>query len=125
MKHTLTCRLGALLFFVLLATLLAPAVLASQGPPGEDAAALIDKHVGWLGGWAALDAVRSITFAGSFQFAGLSGPVSMLARRDGRQRTEVDLGVFRSVETLAGDDAWEPAGRSRRCAREASAARRQ
>ena len=53
-----------------LASLLAAAtLLASPAPAAEsevppDAAAVIEKHVAWLGGWKALDAVRDVSDEG-------------------------------------------------------------
>ncbi|HYN44185.1 MAG TPA: aspartyl protease family protein [Thermoanaerobaculia bacterium] len=107
MTHT---SARARLFLVTLlaaATLLAsPAPAAGSAVPA-DAAAVIEKHVAWLGGWEALDAVRDVTLAGTIRVSGLSGPLVVLARRDGWQRTDVDLKVMKSIETLAGSDAWE------------------
>jgi predicted aspartyl protease len=77
---------------------------ASQPPP---AARLIEAHVRWLGGWAALDAVRDITLEGDLAVAGLNGTLAAWLCRDGRERTEVDLKVMKSVEGVRGDDAWE------------------
>lgn len=72
-----------------------------------DAASLVERHVAWLGGWPALDAMKDLSLAGTIRVAGLSGSLAVRARRDGRQRTEVDLKVLRSVEVLAGDEGWE------------------
>ena len=87
---------------------LLPLAAPAAGPAvPPDAAAVLEKHAAWLGGWAALDAVRDVAFEGTVRVSGLSGPLAVIARRDGRQRTEVDLKVVKSVETLAGTDAWE------------------
>ena len=96
-----------------LAQLLVPGRLS--GPPAApagsavptDAAALVGKHVAWLGGREALDGLRDLSLDGTIRVSGLSGSLSVRARRDGRQRTEVDLKVLRSVEVLAGSEGWE------------------
>lgn len=93
--------------FLSLVLLAVPAGARASAPMPVDAAALVEKHVKWLGGWEALDALRDVRLEGTIRVAGLSGPLTVLARRDGRQRTEVDLEVLRSVEALAGGDAWE------------------
>lgn len=96
-----------LALLVLAAAASAPAVRAERAAMPPDAAPLLARHVAWLGGEAALDALRDLTFEGTIRVAGLSGPLSVSARRDGRQRSEVDLKVLRSVETIAGDEGWE------------------
>ena len=80
-----------------------PAVAA----PSPEAHALIDAHVAWLGGWAALDALRDYTCAGTIATAGLSGPLTVQQRRDGFERTGFDLKVISGVECLTGDGGWE------------------
>lgn len=78
---------------------------AASIPP--DAQALIEKHVSWLGGWAALDALSDVTLEGKLEAAGLSGTLAVRLRRDGRALTEYDLGVLKGREGLAGDGGWE------------------
>lgn len=78
---------------------------AASIPP--DAQALIEKHVSWLGGWAALDALNDVTLEGKLEVAGLSGTIAVRLRRDGRALTEYDLGVLKGREGLAGDGGWE------------------
>ena len=108
MTHRPAVRLRLVPVSLVLAGLLAPFPRAAgEGSLPADAAALVEKHVAWLGGRAALDAVRDLRLEGTIRVAGLSGPITVLARRDGRQRTEADLKVVRSVEALAGDGGWE------------------
>lgn len=71
------------------------------------AATLIDRHVDWLGGWAAVDGMRDLTLEGTIEVAGLKGSLSVQMRADGRQRTAYDLKVMSGVEAIDGDDAWE------------------
>ncbi len=82
-------------------------VAPAARPAAADTAALVERHVAWLGGWPALDAMKDLSLDGTIRVAGLSGSLSIRARRDGRQRTEVDLKVLRSVEVLAGSEGWE------------------
>lgn len=72
-----------------------------------EAAPLLARHVAWVGGEAALAALQDLTLEGTIEVAGLSGPLSVRLRRDGRQLMSVDLKVFRTTEALDGDDAWE------------------
>ncbi len=75
-----------------------------------DAQALIDRHVGWLGGWAALEAQQDLALSGTLEVSGLSGSVTMRARRDGRSLLEYDLGVISGAEGVAeagADGGWE------------------
>jgi hypothetical protein len=93
--------------------LLAPIMLAAAaGAPAHaaiapEAAPLLERHVEWLGGRDALAALQDLTLEGTIEVAGLSGPLSVRMRRDGRQLMSVDLKVFRTTEALDGDDAWE------------------
>ncbi|MBK9089416.1 MAG: aspartyl protease family protein [Holophagales bacterium] len=96
-----------LAFLVGVATLLGSPAPAAEPAVPHDVAALIEKHVGWLGGWEALGAVRDLTLAGTIRVSGLSGPLAVRTRRDGKQRTEVDLKVMKGVEALAGGGGWE------------------
>lgn len=107
MTHTTACVRHLLSPLVAAATLLALPAPAAGPADSPDAAAVIERHVAWLGGWEALDAVRDVTLAGTIRVSGLSGPLVVQARRDGRQRTDVDLKVTKGIETLAGGDAWE------------------
>jgi predicted aspartyl protease len=92
---------------IVVASLLGAPAPAAEPAVSPEAAAVIEMHVAWLGGWKALDAVLDLTLAGTIRVSGLSGPFSVLSRRDGKQRTEVDLKVVKSVEALAGAGGWE------------------
>ena len=106
--------LAALAAILALGPAAAPAAGAAEAPGAPNAAsippdaqALIDKHVSWLGGWAALDALNDVTLEGKLEVAGLSGTLAVRLRRDGRVLTEYDLGVLKGREGLAGDGGWE------------------
>ena len=107
MTDTPACVRRSALSLLVAAMLVASTAHAAGPPVSPEAAALVEKHVAWLGGWKAIEAVRDLTLVGTIRVAGLSGPLTVLARHDGRQRTEVDLKVMRSIETLAGSGAWE------------------
>lgn len=92
-----------LLATVLLLTTAAGA-LAAVSP---EAAALIDRHVAWLGGWESVDGLRDLSLEGAIEVAGLKGSLSVQMRRDGRQRTAFDLKVISGTEAVDGDQAWE------------------
>lgn len=85
-----------------------PVRAADSAPaPSAEARALLEAHVAWLGGWTALDSLRDFTCTGTIAVAGLSGPLTVQQRRDGRARNEFDLKVIRGTECLAGDGGWE------------------
>jgi hypothetical protein len=71
------------------------------------AAPLIERHVEWLGGWAAFDGLRDMSLEGTISVAGLNGSLAVQLRADGRQRTAYDLKVMSGTEAVDGDDAWE------------------
>lgn len=85
----------------------AEAAGASAPAIPADAQALIDRHVAWLGGWAALDALEDLDLAGTIEVSGLTGKVEARSRRDGRSLLEYDLGVIAGAEGLSGDGGWE------------------
>ena len=85
---------------------LALAALPARAAIAPDAAPLLDRHVAWLGGWPALDAVDDLSLAGTIEVAGLKGALDIRLRRDGRQRLDFDLKVMSGTETVDGDDAW-------------------
>lgn len=80
--------------------------VASAAIPA-DARALIERHVAWLGGWEALDAIDDFELSGTIEVSGLSGRLVARSRRDGRSLLEFDLGVFAGAEAIAGDTGWE------------------
>ncbi|MBK8165003.1 MAG: aspartyl protease family protein [bacterium] len=100
---------GAWRRLALLASLVLPAAMAvpARAAIAPEAAPLIERHLEWLGGRPALAALEDLTLEGTIEVAGLSGPLSIRMRRDGRQLMSVDLRVFRTTEALDGDDAWE------------------
>jgi hypothetical protein len=81
--------------------------MPARGAIAPEAAPLVERHISWLGGRQALEALRDLTLEGTVEVAGLSGPLSVHVRRDGRQLMSVDLKVFRTTEAIDGDDAWE------------------
>lgn len=93
----------------LLAALSVSGAAPVTSPPSipADARALIDRHVAWLGGWAALDALEDLELAGTIEVSGLTGKVMARSRRDGRSLLEYDLGVITGAEGLSGDGGWE------------------
>ena len=108
---------GAVLFVALVAPF-APgtatgAIAAVDSVPGSpaaerraiprDAQALIDLHVAWLGGWAAVDELQDLALSGTLAVSGLSGSVTMRARRAGQSLLEYDLGVIAGAEAVTGE----------------------
>ncbi|MHB8079083.1 MAG: pepsin/retropepsin-like aspartic protease family protein [Candidatus Krumholzibacteriia bacterium] len=98
-----------LLALAAIAAVLPCPVRADDPAPAPSAAAraLLEAHVAWLGGWAALDSLRDFTCTGTIAVAGLSGTLTTRQRRDGRARDEFDLTVIRGTECLTGDGGWE------------------
>ncbi len=97
-------RAVPLLTFALIPLALAAAPVRAAIAPA--AAPLLEKHVAWLGGWPALDAVADLSLDGTIEVAGLKGALEIRLRRDGRQCLHYDLKVMSGTETLDGDDAW-------------------
>jgi predicted aspartyl protease len=104
---------------------------AAEAPAGK-AGELIARHIAWLGGEDALRSPDALRLEGAISVAGLEGTLTVVARRDGYQRTDYDLKVFQGMEAVTPDDAWEvnpsgqvetmgadKAGTTRRAARQA------
>lgn len=66
----------------------------------RDAKALIDLHVASLGGWAAVEGLQDLALSGTLEVSGLSGSVTLRARRDGQSLLEYDLGVIAGAEAV-------------------------
>lgn len=79
---------------------------AAPTPIPADAQALIDRHVAWLGGWPALEAIEDLELTGTVEVSGLTGRTAAWARRDGRSLVEYDLGVITGAEGVAGSEGW-------------------
>lgn len=105
-SHGVTLLVRASLLALVVSGGSAAAEVARNAIPA-DAQALIDRHVAWLGGWAALDAIDDLDLAGTIEVSGLAGKVAARARRDGRSLLEYDLGVLSGAEAIAGDAGWE------------------
>ncbi|MBP9145443.1 MAG: aspartyl protease family protein [Thermoanaerobaculia bacterium] len=69
----------------------------------RDAQALIDLHVVWLGGWAAVDGLQDFALSGTLAVSGLSGSLTMRSRRAGQSLLEYDLGVIAGAEAVIGE----------------------
>jgi len=93
-------RLDFAVCAVIAITTAAPAQIAPR------AQSLIDKSIAWSGGRPALDGLRTLTFEGTLEVAGLKGSISLRARGDGRQRMEYDLRVTKGLECFDGEAGW-------------------
>ena len=76
---------------------------STSAAPGSPAARAIERHVAWLGGWAALDSLRDLSLTGVIHVAGLEGSISVEERRDGRRRSVYDLKAVRGADTITPD----------------------
>jgi hypothetical protein len=91
--------------------LLAGATIAS-GPAtvatAQDSAdAVIAKARAFLGGDAALDAIRSIRFVGTIIMQdGKNGDIEILVRRPMQQRVTITIGNLREITALSDYDGW-------------------
>jgi hypothetical protein len=94
----------ALLRFLTILILAAPAARAAID---AEAQALVDLHVAWLGGWAALESQHDFTLAGTIEVSGLTGTISVRGRQDLRLRSDYDLKVVQGSECLDGGGSWE------------------
>ncbi|HWE45164.1 MAG TPA: aspartyl protease family protein [Caulobacteraceae bacterium] len=66
---------------------------------------LVDRYVAWRGG-AAFEHLTSVHATGKLETAGLSGSIEVWSERNNRQRTDLDLGVFKTTAVVA-DPAWD------------------
>ena len=105
-KQTTTACGAFALALAITFSLLPTRASAAPPEPGSPAAKAIERYVTWLGGWERIDAMKDLSFDGVLRTAGLSGPISVRLRRDGRFHTEYDLKVIRGGGTVTPEDAW-------------------
>lgn len=72
----------------------------------DDLSAVVDRYVAWRGG-AAFARLQSIRFTGAIETAGLRGTVENWVDRDGRERTDTDLGVMKQIQVVTPEQSWE------------------
>ena len=76
---------------------------------------MIEKARAFLGGDAALDAVKSLQFSGSIiEGTEKRGTIVITLQKSFQQRIERTVGEEREITALDGYDAWPPARRSTR-----------
>jgi len=80
------------------------AVSGSQSDPY----AILDKHIAAMGGWSAIDAVRSSHSKGTLVIvgAGLEGTIETWSQMPDKSRQEVDLKVIKQVSGDNGQSSW-------------------
>src|SRR6266446_30922 len=72
----------------------------------EDAEALLQRHARWLGGRAALERLRDLTWSGTLATAGFSGTLMLKETRGGWHQREAELGQTRVAEVSGPSGAW-------------------
>lgn len=72
----------------------------------DDLPQLVDRYIAWRGG-AAFEQLRAVHSKGDLKIAGLSGSLETWAERDGRQRADIDLKVFKQTTVVAGTQSWD------------------
>lgn len=90
--------------FLLLPALVAFVIAtpAHSAGPVED---LLARHLDWLGGKEAHERLQVISMTGRLEIAGLSGTIRAVQHRDGRMRSEFDLGVIKGAQGIS-DRGW-------------------
>lgn len=107
MRKEPVVKTSRILFTLGLITLLArvlgvPAVAGAASGPET-----LKKHVEWLGGEAAWQAVEGLRLEGTVKVSGLEGSLSVTLFRQGYQLNQYDLKVVQGREGVNPDDAWE------------------
>ena len=83
------------------------AALALAAPAQADELSdLIGRYIAWRGG-AAFEHLQSIHQSGALETGGLHGSAEGWMDRDGRQRTDVDLGVLKQIQVVTPEHAWD------------------
>jgi len=73
----------------------------------DDVSALVEAHVRWLGGAAALDAIDTVSASGTIEVAGMKGQLAAVARRHGDLQRSVDLGAVKTSTTVTPAEAFQ------------------
>jgi hypothetical protein len=79
---------------------------ASIGAAGADEstgdlASLVEAHLNWLGGRAAMSRLQDLTWTGTFSAAGFEGREVLRETRDGRSHQETASSQFSQVQRVA------------------------
>jgi hypothetical protein len=90
---------------VLASALLLGSIASAVGAPTADE--IIAKARAYIGGDAALDAVKSVRFTGSIHMGdGRVGDIEIIVRKPMRQRMTITVENTREITALNGYDAW-------------------
>ena len=91
------------------ASILALVIALSAGATrADDLSDLVDRYVAWRGG-SAFERLQTIHESGAAEASGLHGKVEIWSGRNGRQRNDLDLGVFKQTQVITPDlnQSWD------------------
>lgn len=80
--------------------------VASAPARADDLSRLVDRYASWRGGLA-FEHLQSIHMKGALDTSGLHGTEDDWISRDGRQRSDTDLGVFKQTQVVTPEQSWE------------------
>jgi hypothetical protein len=80
-------------------------VLAAAPARADELSDLVDKYVAWRGG-AAFERLTAVHEKGAVTGGGLKGTFESWVDRDGRMRTDADMGVVKESAAIAGATGW-------------------
>jgi predicted aspartyl protease len=80
---------------------------AGTGEPTGDLASLVEAHLNWLGGRAALTQLQDLTWTGTFKTAGFEGREMLRETRTGWMRQELEGGPFSAVYVVGAAGSWK------------------
>jgi hypothetical protein len=81
--------------------------LAAAAPTPVVADRLVELHVAWLGGAAALADARTLSWSGRMEAGGMGGELAVRATRTGERKQTRDLGVVSDVIVVGAAGAWK------------------
>jgi Aspartyl protease len=79
---------------------------AGAAEPTDDLASLVEAHLRWLGGRAALSQLQDLTWTGTFKTLGFKGRTTLRETRTGWMRQELEGGLLSRVDVVGAAGSW-------------------
>ena len=99
-------RSRTVVIFLALSLLSASIGAAGAGEPAGDLAPLVEQHLRWLGGRAALTQLQDLTWTGKFKSAGFKGRAALRETRTGWMWQVMEGGPVSRVEVMGAAGSW-------------------